>query len=90
MNNIEQIKQEIKEMIIEECEKDEFEPSDIGDDVELFSSKSGLELDSLDALSISMALKKMYGVRLGDSKEFRRTVTTIEKLAQFIQSEKNG
>ncbi len=88
--NIEQIKQEIKEMIIEECEKDEFTPSDIKDDVELFSSKSGLELDSLDALSISMGLKKMYGVRLGDSKEFRRTVTTIEKLAKFIQSEKNG
>ncbi|HIP29926.1 MAG TPA: acyl carrier protein [Sulfurospirillum arcachonense] len=88
--SLEQIKQEIKEMIIEECEKDEFEPSDIKDDVELFSSKSGLELDSLDALSISMALKKMYGVRLGDSKEFRRTVTTIEKLAEFIHSEKNG
>ena len=88
--SIEQIKQEIKEMIIEECEKDEFEPSDIKDDVELFSSNSELELDSLDALSISMALKKMYGVRLGDSKEFRRTVTTIEKLAEFIQSEKNG
>ncbi len=88
--NIEQIKQEIKEMIIEECEKDEFEPSDIKDDVELFSPKSGLELDSLDALSISMALKKMYGVRLGDSKEFRRTVTTIDKLALFILSEKNG
>ena len=83
--NIEQIKQEIKEMIIEECEKDEFEPSDIKDDVELFSPKSGLELDSLDALSISMALKKMYGVRLGDSKEFRRTVTTIDKLAEYIQ-----
>jgi len=84
------IKLEIKEMIIEECEKDEFEPSDIADDVELFSPKSGLDLDSLDALSISMALKKMYGVRLGDSKDFRRTVTTIDKLAEFIMSENNG
>lgn len=88
--SLEQIKQEIKEMIIEECEKDEFKASDIKDDVELFSPSNPLELDSLDALSISMALKKMYGVRLGDSKEFRRTVTTIEKLAQFILSEKNG
>jgi len=88
--SLEKIKQEIKEMIIEECEKDEFEPNEIKDDVELFSSKNPLELDSLDALSISMALKKMYGVRLGDSKEFRRTVTTIEELAQFILSEKDG
>jgi len=88
--SLKKIKQEIKKMIIEECEKDEFEPSDIKDDAELFSPSNPLELDSLDALSISMALKKMYGVRLGDSKDFRRTVTTIEKLAEFIQSEKNG
>jgi acyl carrier protein len=84
--SLEQIKQEIKEMIIEECEKDEFTPEDIPDDVELFSPKCELELDSLDALSISMGLKKMYGVRLGDSKEFRRTVTTIEKLAEYIKN----
>ena len=87
--DIEQIKLEIKEMIIDECEKDEFTPEDISDDVELFSSLSGLELDSLDALQISMGLQKRYGVRLGDSKEFRRTVTTIEKLANFI-NEQNG
>ena len=88
--SLEKIKLEIKEMIIEECEKEDITSEDILDDVELFSPKSGLELDSLDALSISMALQKMYGVRLGDSKEFRRTVTTIDKLAEFIQSEKNG
>jgi len=86
----EQIKLEIKEMIIEECEKDEFAPNDIRDDVELFSPQSGLELDSLDALQISMGLQKRYGVRLGDSKEFRRTVTTIDKLAQFIINEQDG
>jgi len=87
--DIKQIKLEIKEMIIEECEKDEFTPEDISDDVELFSPQSGLELDSLDALQISMGLQKRYGVRLGDSKEFRRTVTTVEKLANFI-NEQNG
>ncbi len=86
----EQIKLEIKEMIIQECEKDEFTPENIRDDVELFSPKSGLELDSLDALAISMGLQKRYGVRLGDSKEFRRTVTTIDKLADYIISEQNG
>jgi len=84
--SLDKIKQEIKEMIIEECEKDEFTPEEIPDDVELFSPKCELELDSLDALTISMGLKKMYGVRLGDSKEFRRTVTTIEKLAEYIKN----
>lgn len=88
--DIQKIKYDIKKMIIQECEQDDFEPEDIHDDVELFSSESGLDLDSLDALAISMGLQKMYGVRLGDSKEFRRTVTTIEKLAQYIINEQNG
>lgn len=86
----EALKLEIKKMIIEVCEKEDFTPKDIADDVELFSPQMGLELDSLDALQISMGLKRDYGVRLGDSKEFRRTVTTINELAKFIQKKTNG
>ncbi len=87
--DFEQLKQELKELIIEECEKEDITPDEIKDDVMLFSDESGLELDSLDALQISMGLLNKYGVRLGDSKEFRRNVTTIEKLAEYIQKE-NG
>lgn len=87
--DFEQLKYDIKYMIIEECEKEDIEPDDISDDVELFSDESGLELDSLDALQISMGLMKKYNIRLGDSKEFRRNVTTIEKLAEYI-NEQNG
>ena len=84
--DFEQLKYDIKDMIIVECEKEDIEPDDIADDVELFSEESGLELDSLDALQISMGLLNKYGVRLGDSKEFRRNVTTIEKLAEYIDA----
>jgi acyl carrier protein len=84
---LEQLKYEIKKLIIEECEKEDITPEEIRDDVELFSEESGLALDSLDALQISMGLLNAYNVRLGDSKEFRRTVTTIEKLAQYIQEQ---
>lgn len=87
--NFDELKYEIKELLIEECEKEDFKPEEIKDDVMLFSDDSGLELDSVDALQFSMSLQKKYGVRLGDSKEFRRTVTTIEKLAQYIIDEQN-
>ncbi len=86
---LEQLKYDIKNMIITECEKEDITPEDISDDVELFSDASGLELDSLDALQISMGLQNKYGVRLSDSKEFRRRVTTINKLAEYIK-ETNG
>lgn len=87
--NFEKLKYDIKKLIIEECEKEDIEPEDIKDDVILFSDDSGLELDSVDALQLSMGLQKEYGVRLGDSKDFRRTVTTVEKLAQHILDENN-
>lgn len=87
--DFEKLKYDIKKLIIEECEKEDIEPEDIKDDVILFSDDSGLELDSVDALQLSMGLQKEYGVRLGDSKDFRRTVTTVEKLAQYILDENN-
>lgn len=81
------LKLRLKTMIIEECEKEDISPDEIADDVELFSDESGLELDSLDALQISMGLQTQFKIRLGDSKEFRRIVTTINNLADYVQPE---
>ena len=83
----EALKLRLKTMIIEECEKEDISPEDISDEVELFSDESGLELDSLDALQISMGLQTQFKVRLADSKEFRRVVSNINALADYIQPE---
>lgn len=88
--DIEQLKLDLKQMIIDECEKEDIEARDIPNDVELFSPESGLELDSLDALTISMALQKKYGIRVADPKAFRRIITTTDSLAVYIQNETNG
>jgi len=82
------LKMRLKIMILEECEKDDdIPPEKIPDEVRLFSKESGLDLDSLDALSIIMGLQQQFGIRLADSKAFRRHVTTINELADFIQPE---
>ncbi len=81
---LENLKYDLKKLIVDECEKDEIKPEEINDDEQLFSKKNGLELDSLDALQISMGIQKKYGIRLGDPKEFRRRVTTIQELAEYI------
>jgi len=88
--DLEELKHNLKQMIIDECEKEDIEADDIPNDVELFSSASGLELDSLDGLTISMALQNQFGIRVGDPKAFRRIITTTDALAEYIQKEKNG
>lgn len=87
---LEELKRNLKQMIIDECEKEDIEADDIPNDVELFSTASGLELDSLDALTISMALQKQYSLRIGDPKAFRRIITTTDALAEYVQKEQNG
>lgn len=77
----------LKNMIIDECEKDEFSADEISDDILLFSPESGLDLDSVDALQLSMCLQKEFDIRLTDPKEFRRVVTTINDLADYLQPE---
>lgn len=79
------LKYELKQLIIEECEK-ECEIDDVKDDVLLFGPESVLELDSMDALQISMALHKKYGLKTTDSKELRKIMVSINTLAEYIES----
>ncbi len=80
-----ELKQRLKAMIIAECDIEDIKPEQFADTVQIFSDESGLGLDSLDALQISVGLQSTFGVRLTDSKAFRRHVTTINELADFIQ-----
>lgn len=51
-----ELKEELKNLIIETLDLDEITPDDIVDDEPLFID--GLGLDSIDALELGMALKK--------------------------------
>lgn len=81
------LKRRLKAMIIAECEKENIAPDDVPDDVILFADECSLALDSLDALQIAVGLQNQFGIRIPDSKSFRRHVTTINALADFIQPE---
>lgn len=76
---------ELKRLLLEACDKEE-PPGGIADDEMLFGPQSRLDLDSLDALQISMALQKRYGVRMPDSKETRRALASLETLAAHLQA----
>ncbi len=80
------LKDEIKALIIESCELD-VEVDQIGDDSPLFSSKSELGLDSIDALQISIAIQNTYGIAIRDSKQMRRVVKSVNTFADFLQPE---
>ncbi|MGQ9427518.1 phosphopantetheine-binding protein [Gilvimarinus sp. F26214L] len=79
-----ELKLTLKKMIIDECDKD-MEPTEIADDEQLIGGR--LDLDSLDALQISMWVQKNYGIRIENGPVARRALGSVNSLAQHIQSE---
>ena len=77
----ETLKSALKALIVKECDKD-IDPASIGDDVQLIGG--ALELDSLDALQISLAVKDRYDVRIEGGNEGRQALASVTSLAQFI------
>jgi acyl carrier protein len=75
---------ELKALILAAAEKDE-PGNGLRDDEPLFGSESRLDLDSLDALQISMAIQKEYGVRMADSKDTRRALVSLLALAEYLR-----
>ncbi|MEE4600647.1 MAG: phosphopantetheine-binding protein [Desulfobacteraceae bacterium] len=78
------LKNKIKTLIIENCELD-IDVNDIADDLPLFARQSELELDSIDALQISIAIQNTYGIAIRDSKEMRRVMQSVNTFADFLQ-----
>ena len=79
------LRHELKGLIVEACDKD-CDPATVTDDEPLFGPDAPLQLDSLDALQVSMAIKKRYGLRLADSKETRRILSCVAHLADHLDA----
>ncbi|MGJ7497428.1 acyl carrier protein [Variovorax sp. RT4R15] len=85
MNDLSDLIAELKAMVLEAVEKEAPEGG-LTDDEPLFGPEARLDLDSLDALQVSMAIQQRYGVRMPDSKDTRRALTSIAHLAQHLQA----
>lgn len=76
---------ELAQLILDACDKDEpaggIQPDEI-----LFGPEARLQLDSLDALQISVAIQKRTGIRIADSKETRRAMASLQTLAEYLAS----
>lgn len=73
-------------LVVEECDMD-IDADEILDDEQLIGSDCRLGLDSLDALTISLAVKDRYGRHIDSGNETRAALTSINHLAAFIAAE---
>ncbi len=83
---MEQLKTELKQLIISSLELEDIQTEDIDDAAPLFID--GLGLDSIDALELGLALKKKYNIKIdANDKNTQRHFASINSLAAFVQQQ---
>jgi acyl carrier protein len=77
-----ELKQELKALIIETLKLEEISPESIVDEQPLFGE--GLGLDSIDALELTVALERRYRLSIADEEVGRRAFASLASLAAFV------
>ena len=81
----EALEQELKRLIIEACNIPD-PPEDFPHDAPLIGPESPLDLDSLDAVEVVVAVQKRFGVRIGGEDSSREVLESVRTLADYIES----
>lgn len=77
------LKQELKVMIVETLKLEDVSVEEINDSEPLF--REGLGLDSIDALELTVALEKKYKISIPDEEIGKRALSSVDSLAVFVQ-----
>ncbi len=85
---MEDLKKELKEMIVRDLKIQDVKPEDIADDAPLF--EEGLGLDSLDAVEMVVLVQKYFGVQIEDMEEGKEAFVSINSLAKFIEARRDA
>lgn len=82
-----ELKNELKQLIIDTLDLEDISVSDINDEEALFID--GLGLDSIDALELGLAIKKVYDVKIdANAEETKQHFSSINALHNFVSKEK--
>ncbi|MDT7828597.1 phosphopantetheine-binding protein [Pricia sp. S334] len=81
------LKQELKEKIIEQLNLEDVAIEEIEDSDPLFGD--GLGLDSIDALELIVMLDKDYGIKLADPKQGKAIFESVNTMAGYIKEHRS-
>ena len=80
---------EIKQLIITSLNLPDLKLSDIDENAPLFND--GLGLDSVDALELSLAIKKQYNIELNSkTMDLQSIFYSVKSLSEFIAQQKEN
>ncbi len=89
---MEDLREQLKSLIVEELQLEDVSPEDIVLDAPIFGQDAdgrGLALDSIDALELSIAINRTFGVAIQpDDANHHSVFASVNTLADFIANQK--
>jgi len=86
--NLNDLKVEIKDLIIKTLNIPDITAADIDDEIPLFGGENTLGLDSIDAIELVMAVQRQFNVRIDDQNLAREVLKNVNTIAEFISNNK--
>ncbi len=80
--SLEEIRKELKELLVVNLALEDITPEEIEDDGALF--EEGLGLDSLDAVEIVVLIQRNYGLEIIDEEQAREIFLSVNTLASWV------
>ena len=80
--SLQDIRKELKELLVVNLALDDITPEEIEDDGILFGE--GLGLDSLDAVEIVVLIQRNYGLEIIDEEQAREIFQSVNTLAGWV------
>ena len=81
---LDEIKQELKRLIVENLSLEGIKPQDIRDDMNLFGD-DGVGLDSLDGVEVVVLLHRHFGLDTKQMQKNRDIFRCIDTMAPYVQ-----
>jgi acyl carrier protein len=81
---LDDLKRELKQLIITSCALQDMTHEQIQDDQPLF--QEGLGLDSIDALELAVAIERKYRVTIPDEAVGKRVFSSVSALAEYVSA----
>lgn len=83
---VDKLEHELKKLIVEALKLEDIKPEEIDAEEPLFGT--GLGLDSIDALELGVALRKIYDLKIESvTEDVKAHFANVRSLAQFIRSQ---